>query len=49
MKYATRILLFSGLALGVLGCAGQFTVETTVDEDGYTVTHLPDNEIGIEG
>jgi len=49
MFYVRRILLLCFLALTVVGCAGQFDVKTSIDDDGYTVTHLADNEIGIEG
>jgi hypothetical protein len=49
MAKTIRILLLSGLALSTFDCTGQWNVKTTVDEYGYTVTHLADNEIGIEG
>jgi hypothetical protein len=49
MSHVERILCLSFLALSASGCAGQFNIKTSIDEDGYTITQLVDNEIGIEG
>lgn len=49
MSNRKGILFVTGLALITFGCAGQFKVETSVDPDGCTVTHVTENEVGLEG